>query len=88
MAPKSWASDPQLELLMRYVPLYKSYQASTKQYQPFWDKINALFIQNWPILAPGVTPDSLNEEESEAYTKALTKLYSVSRVESPTCVAI
>jgi hypothetical protein len=67
-------------LLNGYIPLYESYQASTRQYQLFWDKINAVFLENWPILAAGVTPESLNEEELEAYTKALSKLYSVSPV--------
>ncbi|RXW14658.1 hypothetical protein EST38_g11196, partial [Candolleomyces aberdarensis] len=76
MAPKTWATDPQTELLTSYIPLYESYQASTRQYQPFWDTIFALYLENWPILDAGVTPDSLNEDEFAEYTTALNRLYA------------
>ncbi|KAJ2914680.1 hypothetical protein MD484_g5746, partial [Candolleomyces efflorescens] len=75
MAPPSWATAPQLVLLTNYLPLYEAYHASTKRYQPFWDTINAAFLQEFPILPDGVTPESLNETEFAEYSAKLAKLY-------------
>ncbi|KAJ2925515.1 hypothetical protein H1R20_g11579, partial [Candolleomyces eurysporus] len=76
MAPKSWATDDQGDLLTGYIPLYKTYQATTKRYQPFWDIVFPQFLQRWPILPDGTTVESLNEEEFNEYVKRLDKLHS------------
>ncbi|KAJ2921598.1 hypothetical protein H1R20_g15504, partial [Candolleomyces eurysporus] len=76
MPPKGWASDPQAELLTSYIPLYETYQNTTKRYQPFWDVVNAAYLQQWPILPPGVKVDDLDEVAFQVYSDQLNKLYS------------
>jgi hypothetical protein len=65
--------------LHQYLPLYDKH-ALTKRYQRFWDTINAKYLQQFPILPEGVSPDSLNDEERRAYSENLNKLYSVCAV--------
>jgi hypothetical protein len=77
MAPPSWATVTQTTLLNKFLPLYETYHASTKRYQPFWDTINAAFVQEFPFLAEGVTPESLDDKEFEVYSGQLAKLYNV-----------
>lgn len=80
MAPPSWANEAQTGLLNNYLPLYETYHASTKRYQPFWDTINAAYLQEFPFLPDGVNPKSLDEAEFALYSKKLAKLYSVRQV--------
>ncbi|RXW15646.1 hypothetical protein EST38_g10204 [Candolleomyces aberdarensis] len=75
MAPKGWTTDALSAFLHQYLPLYDKH-AFTKRYQPFWDTINAKYLQEFPILPEGVSPDSLNDEERQAYSETLNKLYS------------
>jgi hypothetical protein len=77
MAPPSWATDKQAKLLTDYIPLYETYQESTKRYQPFWDVVNAAFLKEWPVLPPGSNPEAFNEAESKVYSDNLAKLYKV-----------
>ncbi|KAJ2927769.1 hypothetical protein H1R20_g9321, partial [Candolleomyces eurysporus] len=75
MAPLSWATAKQTELLTSYVTLYKD-QGTMRKYQLFWDTLNVAFLKEWPILPPPRTSlDMLNEEETQAYSDALAKLY-------------
>ncbi|KAJ2929122.1 hypothetical protein H1R20_g7974, partial [Candolleomyces eurysporus] len=76
MAPKSWASMPQAAFLSSYLPLYETYQTSVRQYQPFWDKVNAEYLERWPVLSPGVSAESLDKVEFKVYSNNLNKLYS------------
>lgn len=80
MAPPSWATDEQTALLTSYVPLYETYQSTTKRYQPFWDMINAAFLEKWPILPPGVKPQDLSEVDFAQYSENLAKLYKVHQI--------
>ena len=79
MAPKGWTTDAQAEFLASYLPLYDTY-AVRKRYQPFWDTINASYLRKFPILADGVSAESLNEEDRRSYTEELNKLYTVCQV--------
>jgi hypothetical protein len=85
MAPPSWATEPQTVLLTNYLPLYEVYHASTKRYQLFWDTINAAFLQEFPILSDGVTPESLDETEFAEYSAKLAKLYLVRPISNHLC---
>ncbi|KAJ2932248.1 hypothetical protein H1R20_g4856, partial [Candolleomyces eurysporus] len=76
MAPKSWASTPQAAFLSSYLPLYETYQTSVRRYQPFWDKVNAEYLERWPVLPPSISAESLDEVEFKVYSNNLNKLYS------------
>lgn len=76
MAPKGWTTEAQAALLTEHLALYDEY-AFRKRYQPFWDTINAKFLQQFPILPEGVSIESLNDEERQSYTEKLNRLYSV-----------
>ncbi|RXW13409.1 hypothetical protein EST38_g12446 [Candolleomyces aberdarensis] len=75
MAPKGWTTDAQATFLTSYLTLYDNY-AITRRYQPFWDIVNAQYLENWPILPEGISPESLGEDEFKAYSDSLSKLYS------------
>jgi hypothetical protein len=80
MAPPTWATKDQTVFLTGHVPLYETYQATTKKYQPFWDMVNAEFLEKWPILAPEVNAQDLTEGAFQEYSKELAKLYKVRQV--------
>ncbi|RXW14547.1 hypothetical protein EST38_g11302 [Candolleomyces aberdarensis] len=76
MAPPSWADEAQTGLLNSYLPLYETYHASTRRYQPFWDTIYSAYLQEFPVLAKDVTPESLDEAEFALYSANLARLYA------------
>ncbi|KAJ2927456.1 hypothetical protein H1R20_g9638, partial [Candolleomyces eurysporus] len=75
MAPKGWTTDAQAAFLTEYLSLYDKY-ALNRRYQPFWDTINAKYLRRFPILPEGVSAEGLSEEEHQAYSEKLSKLYS------------
>jgi hypothetical protein len=84
MAPPTWANDEQTTFLTSYVSLYETYQSTTRKYQPFWDMINAAFLEKWPILAPGDNPQDLTGDAFRQYSKDLAKLYKVRQISTYT----